>query len=332
METVDLSVVLINIDQPHAFARLKARLVSQDGLSYRDFKGSLVPNYRRAKRDLALAIGYLIATLLVLCVASKIVAPVLLLVPGAIALGFLIAHHQLFLHAAAHYELDRDRTVNDRISNSFVGIISGQEIAAYRVNHFLHHNLHGTTADAENSYFNALTFGFLMRLLTGIHVARIILQRRRLAGPRIESGDGKPKPSLQLVYSVTFQLILLLILGVYSPFVAAAWLLGLIIFFPFFAALRQVLEHRDLRALDDLDYRTVPHGPVNRMFKDSLFSRLFGGAGFSRHALHHWESGISYTNLAEFEQFLSSTILADSVRAGTTTYRETFCKLFRMKM
>ena len=49
---------------------------------------------------------------------------------------------------------------------------------------------------------------------------------------------------------------------------AAAWLGGLLLFFPFFVSLRQVLEHRSEEADSDVDYRDVDHGAVNRLFGD----------------------------------------------------------------
>jgi fatty acid desaturase len=248
---------------------------------------------------------------------------------GAAAFGFGIAYNQLFLHAAAHYELDGDRARNDRISNAFVGIISGQEIRTYRTNHFLHHNVHGTVDDPENSYFNALTLGFIVRLLTGLHVVRIIVQRQRTARGAKATGTGGTQIR-QLLAAVVFQIVALAGMALLSPWVALAWVAGIAIVFPFLAALRQLLEHRDSAASADANYFEVEHGPVNRIFSDSLFGRLFGAAGFSRHALHHWDSGIAYTNLPEFEAFLRQTMLADHLESYRTTYREAFCRLFRM--
>jgi fatty acid desaturase len=232
MELLERDMTLADIDRPNGFGRLKARLVTPSGLSYRDFRRSLVPDFRRAKLDLALGYLYLAAVVAALAFASGRVAPIAVVLAGAAAFGFGIAYNQLFLHAAAHYELDGDRARNDRISNAFVGIISGQEIRTYRTNHFLHHNVHGTVDDPENSYFNALTLGFIVRLLTGLHVVRIIVQRQRTARGAKATGTGGTQIR-QLLAAVVFQIVALAGMALLSPWVALAWVAGIAIVFPF---------------------------------------------------------------------------------------------------
>jgi hypothetical protein len=90
-----------------------------------------------------------------------------------------------------------------------------------------------------------------------------------------------------------------------------------------------LLEHRAEDARADVDYRVTDHGAVSRMFGDSLVARTFGGAGFNRHLLHHWEPTVSYTRLAELERFLLDTDAAAVVQARRTTYGETLVRLMR---
>lgn len=61
--------------------------------------------------------------------------------------------------------------------------------------------------------------------------------------------------------------------------VLLAWLFGVACFYPFFAALRQLLEHRGETADAAVDYAKQPHGAVTRLFGDGPFSSTFGAAG-----------------------------------------------------
>lgn len=100
------------------------------------------------------------------------------------------------------------------------------------------------------------------------------------------------------------------------------------VFFPFFIGLRQLLEHRDEFAKGDVDYHRTPHGAVNRMFGSGPLASTFGGAGFNRHILHHWEPQLSYTRLKELEAYLMDTDFADILRSRRTTYVSIFVRLF----
>jgi fatty acid desaturase len=65
------------------------------------------------------------------------------------------------------------------------------------------------------------------------------------------------------------------------------------------------------------------------VFGDGLIARTFGGAGFNRHLLHHWEPGISYTRLPDLEHFLNDTDLRPIMESRKTTYGRVFWRLFR---
>jgi hypothetical protein len=110
-----------------------------------------------------------------------------------------------------------------------------------------------------------------------------------------------------------------------------AWTLGILSFFPFFNAVRQLLEHRDELAADDLNYSEVAHGRVSRLFGDSLLAQTLGGAGFNRHLLHHWEPQISYTRLKELEMFVLDCDCADLFRQRQTTYTGMFLHFIRRR-
>jgi len=309
------------------FSRLSSTLVSIDGVTYREFRRNLVPHYSMAKMDVVLSYFYLILSGFVIMKISSFLNPIVTLVIGSVLFGFFIAHNQLYLHAAAHYNLDKNRKVNDVISNMFIGIFSGEEIAAYRKNHFLHHKLHGTIKDTENSYFYALNGTFLLKLITMVHALKIIKQR---VGETQKSSDSMHQKSLrQKILAAIFHIVLFLVLCKINFILAVSWFAGLVVFFPLFGALRQILEHRDEFADPNKNYYQVDHGQINRIFKTTPFSYLFGGAGFLKHALHHLDPAIAYTNLSELEGYLKKTSLEDVIKQHTTTYTKTFLKLFR---
>ena len=110
--------------------------------------------------------------------------------------------------------------------------------------------------------------------------------------------------------------------------VAIIWIAGILVFFPFFATIRQILEHRDDLAQQKINYHHVDHGKFTRLFTSGLTSRFFGAAGFNKHMIHHWDPQISYTRLKDIEQFLSECpATGELIKGSKTTYFKTFRKL-----
>jgi hypothetical protein len=90
-----------------------------------------------------------------------------------------------------------------------------------------------------------------------------------------------------------------------------------------------LLEHRDERADAKANYFETDHGAYTRIFGSDVFSSIFGGAGFNRHLLHHWEPSISYTNLSELEAYLRDTDVAPLIEMRRSSYFKAFANLFR---
>jgi hypothetical protein len=111
--------------------------------------------------------------------------------------------------------------------------------------------------------------------------------------------------------------------------VALCWIFGVTLFFPFFTAVRQLLEHRDPEVQGVVDGIQIKHPPYTRLFSSGPFSSTFGAAGFNRHLLHHWDAGISYTNFAVLESFLMQTDMKAVMIARHDSYWRTFLRLFR---
>jgi fatty acid desaturase len=309
--------------EPADLYGLRHRIDLETGGGYRAFRRALRPDYRRVKRDLALGYGALALVLAGAAAAAAqgpVMGPLAALLAGVLV-GYLVAYLQLFIHEAAHYNLAAERRHNDRLADSLICWQVGTCIAAYRKTHAEHHRSLGRAADTETSYARPLTLGFVAQMVTGIHALRVFLGRSP-ADPASRAG----RPSrLPLLRGAAAHLLILGLLGVAGAWWAAlAWLIGMGVFFPLFATLRQLLEHRPDRGLADAAEGDGA-GAVTRLFDDGLFARSFGGAGFNRHLLHHLEPQISYTRLAELETYLMGT----SARAALDARRATYWSAFR---
>ena len=109
---------------------------------------------------------------------------------------------------------------------------------------------------------------------------------------------------------------------------ALSWIVTMAVVFPFFASVRQVLEHRAESANSAIDYGTTAHGETHRMFGTGLLASTLGGAGFNRHLLHHWDPSVSYTRLPEVERFILGSPSRSELQLHYTTYSKVFKALY----
>lgn len=323
-----------------ALRLLRGELPHVRGLAYKEFRTGLKPDHARVWRDLVPGHLALVTTLVALAWAQPRLpmpgAQAALVAAGAVVLGAVINYVILFLHEAAHHGLHPDRSTNDRLGYAFVGILLGADMAAYRASHFEHHRRLGEPGDTEHAYFDAPGWGLVFSLLTGTYAVRAALARRYMLGgsPAAPADAASPpapgrKLPWPLLGGLAFHAVLvggLLLAGRWVP--AAAWVAAMGAIFPLLGAMRQTLEHRAEAAEAAVDYATVPHGATSRLFGDGLFASFFGGAGFNRHLLHHFEPSVSYTRLGELEAFLRETPLAPYLESRTTTYGRTLRALF----
>jgi fatty acid desaturase len=285
---------------------------------YAIFRRSLAPHFPTVWKDIALGYMALAAILGVTSLASGIFAGLAAAVVGAVFIGFTIAYLQLFIHEAAHWGLAKDRARSDKLANILIAWHVGTSIAAYRKVHFEHHRHLGRDGDEELSYRYPLSWKLLFEMVTGIHAVRILLMRSK--APKPASQASSKAPLLRGVAVHGALLLSLLALGAWPA--ALAWCGGMAIFFPVFATLRPLLEHRPAKS--DSKILSNDRLSVTRVFDDGLFARIFGGAGFNRHLLHHWEPSISYTRLADLDHYLSATSIGSIVDERRTTYRQAF--------
>ncbi|HXB42821.1 MAG TPA: fatty acid desaturase [Puia sp.] len=299
-----------------------------DGKSYAEFREELHPDYIAVKRDIFKGYACLVLILILAILLSRSgLFKWFLMLPGALLAGYCLAYLHLFIHEAAHYNLHPDRTKNDWISDLMIGVFFGIPVKNYRKIHWLHHQHLGTTNDSEHSYYNALNLFFLLKSITGIQAILVIIERAKKS-----DGNKRPKTSiLYLGYLVFFHSALLLILFISGGWmVVSMWLIALISVFPFLAALRQLLEHRDINASGKSNFTKTDHGKISRLFGDNFIDSSFGAAGFNKHLIHHWDPVISYTRLKEVEAFLSDCpSTSENIRQSKTGYVKIFVSLFK---
>jgi fatty acid desaturase len=317
-------------DYSRTFAALRGKLIGRNGERYVVFVRELKPRYAIVYRDIAVGYGWLAASFGLTVIAPawgvpKLIAALL----GACLVGYWVAYLQLFLHEGAHYNLAGTKDHSDRICDLAVSWLIGTTIKVYRPVHFQHHRQLGTTSDTEFTYFFPLNLLFLAKALFGIRAIEVLLFRqanteRNAAAAAKDKGDV-----LWLLGGVAVHAAIVAI-SIYLGWwwAALAWVLGMAMVFPLFGSLRQLLEHRDDAVPSTIDFQRQNHGAFTRLFGDDVFSATFGGAGFNRHLLHHWEPQVSYTNLPELEAFLQGTELKRVMDLRRTTYFATFRRLW----
>ena len=314
------------------FRKIQHDIRNSQGVPYDEFVKTLQPDYIRVWKDIFAGYAGLAGVVAVTAVVSAAFPPwgALVALPAGMCIGYGIAYLALFHHEASHYNIAKTPRRNDRLANIFTGPLAAADIRAYRPIHFGHHKYIGTPDDTERAYFDAVTPRSLLESLTGIKAAKVLLFRRSVQHQQHYSTQPPRPLSLVVVAGLMLHVAIIAVAAYAGAWaVSVAWGLGLVIFFPFFFWLRQVLEHRDTNARPDIDYTAVPHGAVSRMFGTDLFSRTFGPAGFNRHLIHHWDPRISYTRLEDLERYLMDTSLAPILDKRRSSYWAIFRALLR---
>lgn len=299
-------------------------LVDDGGRTFKEFRAGLTPRFGVVWSHLALGYVALVLSAAAVVMTAGLAPAWLRVVAGAALIGFWLAFIHLFIHEAAHYNFAPGRERNDRLANVFIGAILGLEVRAYRLVHFEHHRRLGTAMDSERAYFDPLNMRFVAEALLGVKTLRALGGRAALVGQRADGGAVLRQRIAAAILHLSIAGAAV-VAGEYA--LAIAWTLGLVSIMPLLGAVRQLLEHRSEQADSRTNYATVDHGAVNRLFGDGPLASTFGGAGFNRHLLHHWEPQISYTRLREVERFLLGTSAAGAVRERRSTYLETFWAL-----
>ena len=303
-------------------------VADSQGTSYTDFRKSLKPRYSKVLFDIAKGYFFLLLT-----AGSTIFLTYqffsfrwIIIILSSILTGYAAAYLALFIHEAGHYNIHPAKKTNDRLAILFLCLPFGLSLGSYRKIHWQHHVHLGTPDDTEVSYFNALTKMFFLETFTGIHLLRTIMRKEN---DSVLTKEQVQQSRLMLLAGFFLHMIILLAAFLTGnwPF-TIAWFLGFGIFFPFFATIRQILEHRDELAKHTHNFYKQPHGKLSRLFVHTIISSSFGSAGFTRHLIHHWDPLISYTRLKDIETFLMNCgKTAAIIQSSRTTYTRVFKKL-----
>ena len=316
-------------DYSDSFQRLRPVITNSKGTQYVDFVKTLSPHYGRLFLDIAFGYAALLLTCVIVVVlpANGVMPGWLAAGLGALSIGFWIAYLQLFIHEGAHFNFSPDRSRSDALCNLLIAWMIGTSVQKYRIIHFQHHRALGSVEDSEMTYFFPLSLWFIIKGLLGIRVFEVLASRKTLQAKKETIRDERGK--YVGLAGLAAHIVILAATYIFgSVWLSLAWIAGVGAIFPFFGALRQLLEHRDERADAKTNYSETDHGAYTRMFGSDVFSSIFGGAGFNRHLLHHWEPAISYTNLSELEAYLLDTDVAPLIEMRRSSYFKAFTSLF----
>ena len=304
-------------------------VINSEGLSYITFKKTLKPDYFKTWVYIMLGLLCLTALLFIFVLIENIIPGwYLLTIPVfSILTGFTIAFINLFVHEAGHYYLCPDKKVNDLLANIFLCSWTGIHIKVYRKIHWLHHQHLATDSDPENSYFNVLSGKFIFETFSGIHALRIIL--RKNDNEVLEKELRKRSIQMLLAGLIINGILLFVAIWFNNYQLVIVWILAMLVFFPFFASIRQLIEHRDELAASDNAFYISPKRKISRLFTDGIFSNLFGPAGFNKHMIHHWDPILPFTALGKVEEFLAGCDKTkEIIQRSKTTYFAAFKKLW----
>lgn len=305
-----------------------------------NFRPALRPHYGKVWFEISLCllmmIGGFVAHLFLTARLGNVVGLEIGVV-FAVWIGFWLNALLTFGHEAAHYNLSPSRARNDVLADWTIWLFFPQTTKVYRKSRWQHHLHLGDPGDTEISYHNCLSPWFLTKALTGIYLISLVI--RYVFGQKgkpAASPAAHPRPALKLAALVaplrafnTHAIFVAAALYLHCYATAITWLVAAALVFPFLATVRQVLEHRSADAACATDFHIVNHGPVNRLFGKSFFSRFYGAAGFNRHLLHHWDPTVSYTRFDEMESFFSGTSMGARLKNARSSYLSSLILLTR---
>jgi fatty acid desaturase len=327
-------------DYSASFATIREHITDSHGTRLVDYVAQLTPRYWRIYLDLTVGCAALVAVIVLICIGQIAgISPNLLISLGAVLIGFWFFYLVSFIHEGVHWNLTRDRNTNDLICQALTSCMLGVHLDVWRKHHFEHHRSLGTVRDTETTYFFPLNIIAFLKSASGLRAIEALAAyvRWSCSPSRRSTQPGAPVAPSHLDLKVGMGLIVgimshgLMIAGLWiAGWTAAsiAWALAVGAVTPVLNTIRQVLEHRSSRARADVDYLKTDQGACARLFGNGWLDSLFGSAGANRHLVHHWESQVSYTRLADLERFLADTPARAIMERRRTTYYKAFRELF----
>jgi hypothetical protein len=259
-------------DYSKSFQRLRPLIANGRGVRYVDFVKSLSPHYDRVFLDIGLGYAALLATcVLVVALPAHGLLPAWLAAGlGTLSIGFWIACLQLFIHEGAHFNFSPDRARSDLLCNVLIAWMIGTSVQKYRIVHFQHHRELGGVHDSEMTYFFPLNLLFIVKGLLGIRVLEVLASRKTLQEKKETARDGHGR--YVGVAGLVAHILILAATHIFgSIWLSLAWVAGVGAIFPFFGALRQLLEHRGEQASSDVSYSKQIMAPIPECLGRTLF-------------------------------------------------------------
>jgi len=215
----------------------------------------------------------------------------------------------ILFHEGAHYNLSRNRVLNDFISDWVVGAMQFFSIKAYRVLHARHHSHLLTQKDPDFRLYN----DFPMNIKTFL-TRRVLKDLMGVSAPKILTYFNFPKEKEKLILKKYYiDPHSLLRGGLWLTLVSAAlltfgsamdivylWLIPLLCFFPIMLRLRAVMEHGGLSESHE------DHGVTGgtRTIKSFLANILICPHNIGYHTEHHLQPAVPYYNLPKVNEWM----------------------------
>jgi fatty acid desaturase len=306
-------------------------LKDNNGLSYFAFRQKLKPMFYKVWLQMMLCLLMMFLPILFFLETVNSSTAIILIPLCSLWSAYWIHAYGCFFHEAAHFNIHKNKIMNDIIANLLLSPFLGMLVKNYRLSHWEHHKHLGTVKDTEISYMSSLSATNLLQVVTGVYHVKIILryvQNFKTVGSQAQKKSISTIFLITLLLTIIVQVIISLLMLMYVSVAAGlSWIIAYFFLYPMLAKIRQTLEHRRLD--ENAPIRAMECQAVNRLFGNNFFSRYFGAAGFNRHLLHHYDPSISYTNFDELELFLKNTPIAEELDAKRSTYKVIFGKLLK---
>jgi len=226
-----------------------------------------------------------------------------------ILIGCLQNAFILWTHEASHYNLTRNKRVNDWLSDVFISGPTGVTVGQYRWQHVRHHRYLGDPRkeieplawiciSSNNLYLE------ILRHLAGVYGLRVIQRyQKQEHDPRY---SNLPKRSVaSLVGFVIGNGILFGLCAIHGKWYLyfLLWVLPLFTVALLIGNFRTIVEHQPSSDVCDVGLVKIP--AVTRVVRSGWLERLLiAPVGFYYHFEHHLFPGVPYHQLKEVRQLL----------------------------
>lgn len=153
-----------------------SKIISDDEISYLNFKKNLIPKKKIIFKDLLIIFSMFLSVVIIahyISIYSTFFSVLFFTVCGT----FWLKAYLTFFHEAAHFNFyPGNRKLNDILSNFFLSPFIGMSVKSYRKTHWEHHKNLGNINDTEISYYEPLEFRKLIDILTLNYLFQTVLR------------------------------------------------------------------------------------------------------------------------------------------------------------